>query len=95
MQVSMTGQGAYIMQLSATDGSETGLKLYDGWQDQSVSCLTDLSDAGNNLICVGLFDLGSACKTFNSGDLPEAWQETVTELCLQAKSPLTGCLSGC
>lgn len=67
LQVSVTGQGAYIMQLSATDGSETGIKLYDGWQDQSVSCLTDLSDAGDNLICVGLYDLGSACKTFNSG----------------------------
>ncbi|KAK9835631.1 hypothetical protein WJX74_004675 [Apatococcus lobatus] len=66
-QVSVTGEGAYIMQLSATDGSETGIKLYDGWQDQSVACLTDLTATGNNLICVGLFDVGSACKTFNTG----------------------------
>ncbi len=69
MQVSVAGEGAYIMQLSATDGSETGIKLYDGWQDQSVACLDDLTVTGSNLICVGLFDVGSACKTFNTGTL--------------------------
>ncbi len=66
-QVSVTGEGAYIMQLSAQNGEETGMKLYDGWQDQSVSCLTDLSQTSNNLVCVGLYDISSTCKVFNSG----------------------------
>ena len=71
LQVSVTGEGAFIMQLSAQNGAETGMKLYDGWQDQSVSCLTDLTQTDNDLVCVGLYDLSSNCKTFNSGERPQ------------------------